>query len=113
MQRIAALLLFWVSANSFAYCSAPSFFGMEPSAPSSIQRPSEPFCLSGQRFTGTNTCSQYELDSYVSEINDYIRQLNTFNNSAREFAAQAVAYANEASRYAKCEAEEVKESLGR
>lgn len=86
---------------------------MEPSAPSSLQRPSEPFCLSGHRFTGTNTCSQFELDIYVSAINDYIRQLNAFNNSSREFATQAIAYANDASRYAKCEADEVKESLGR
>lgn len=75
-------------------------YSMPPDPPRSYNKPSKPYCLSAY----SNTCSQWEIDSYISDVEDYIEDLNDYIQEAQRFANAAINFANEAVDYAKCEA---------
>lgn len=112
LRRMSILLLaFSPITPAWSFCSSPSFYGDEPTPPSSFQKPDAPYCLSGYRYTRSHSCDQWELDQYIDEVNDYINDLNNFVDSATEFANAAIEFQNEAARYAQCEAEEAKSEI--
>lgn len=80
-----------------------------PDAPSTISRPDVPYCLQGYGWSRKHTCSDWELDSYKSEVEEYIDDLNDYISEANSFAEEAIRFANDASDYARCEADEVLE----
>lgn len=94
------------STPVFAFCVQTSLFGSEPSFFRSS--PSVPYCLSAYSYTGSHTCSSWEVDSYLDDVNDYIDALNDFVREAQAFAESAQSFAEDALNYAVCEAEEVK-----
>lgn len=101
---VRALCLFLISGAANAFCLAPSApFDSLPLPPSSLSKPSEPFCLSGYRFAGKHTCSNWELESYFSDVEQYISDLKTFAAEANAYAAEVIDYANESVNYANCE----------
>ena len=98
-----ALFIIFISffifpAHLLAYCSTPT----HPEPPSSYQRPtkpSTPYCVN--TFSNTHTCSQWEIDSYNSDlekyrydIEDYIRKLKNYVSEASSFVNETVSYAN-------------------
>lgn len=111
MMMLASLATFVVifgsAEQSHAYCSDPSFYQTAPVAPSSYSKPDVPFCLSTYSYSGTHTCDDWEVDSYLDEVKDYVRKLQNYADEANDFANTAIRFANEAMDYAKCEAKEV------
>lgn len=104
---VGALALMASAGQAYAYCSEPSFYEMQPTAPRTYTKPSVPFCLSSYSFSRTHTCSQWELDAYKREVADYIEDLNDYLSDAIAFADAATLYVREAESYARCEADEV------
>ena len=110
MKKIAPLSLLTLGLltlniqSVWAFCSSPSFYESEPSAPGSFERPDVPYCME----TYGNGCDQWEIDSYISDVNRYIEKLNNYAQEAEYFANNAIAFANEAIDFANCEAQEVR-----
>ena len=99
MRLIFSYLLFSIifSNSAFAFCSEPN----APDSPSTLFKPSLPYCLRGYSYSGTHDCEDYEIDNYKSKVADYIRELN-------DYISEVQRYHDEAVDYAKCEAEDVK-----
>ena len=112
VNSICVLCLFVVSSNVNAFCSEPSSpFDSLPSPPSSLSKPTEPFCLSGYRFSGKHTCSNWELESYFSDVENYISDLKAFAAAANSYASEVIDYANEAVNYANCEISDLNDRI--
>ncbi len=109
MQRVAFLCAIFLSAPTLAlaFCSEPYARVTLPDAPGSIHRPSEPYCLSGYKFSKKHSCSDWEIRGYESEIEDYLNKLQAYANDAVDAANKAISFANDAKSYAKCESEDV------
>lgn len=93
-----------LGSQASAYCFEPSFSGSAPSAPGSYRKPNEPFCLSGYEITRQHSCSDWEIQAYITEVNEYLRLLRTYYEEAVDFANQAARFSDEALEFAKCEA---------
>ena len=92
---LTSIFVLILATEAFAYCFEPN----APSPPGSWKKPNKPFCLTDYEITGRNTCDQWELDSYISDVNEYIDDL-------RDYARDAQKFANDAVNYAQCEANE-------
>ncbi|MBL4541001.1 MAG: hypothetical protein JKP98_10455 [Rhodobacteraceae bacterium] len=99
------------ASSALAYCTEPLTFSHAPAPPSTYQKPTVPFCLSGYSFTGRHTCDSWEIDRFIAAVNNYIGNLNKYVNDAIDFANDAAEFAEEAARYARCEAEEARSLL--
>ena len=105
-KKISTLIFGFIFTPAvFAYCSEPSIFDRPPTAPSSFQKPSVPYCLSGYKYSGKHTCNKWEVDSYINSINEYIRKLRDYAEESKSYANKARIFANNAIDYANCEAE--------
>ncbi len=91
------------AGSAFAFCSEPSFYQTEPSAPGSYAKPDVPYCMQAYG----EGCDRWEIDSYINEVNDYIRKLKNYAEEAQSFANEAINFSNEAVDYANCEAKDV------
>ncbi|WP_333631824.1 hypothetical protein [Agrobacterium cavarae] len=109
MRRVVLLCAMFFSAPTLAlaFCSQPYGDVTLPDAPGSFHKPSAPYCLSGYKFSGKHTCSDWEISSYKSELEDYLDKLRTFANEAVNAANEAITFANDAKAYAKCESQDV------
>ena len=92
--------------QSHAYCSEPSFYKSAPDAPGSYSKPNVPYCLSTYSYSGTHTCDDWEINSYLDEVRDYVGKLRDYADEANNFANTAIRFANEAVDYANCEAKD-------
>ncbi len=111
MRGLIAFVSFaiFLSATSSAqaFCSEPSMYAAVPDAPSTISKPSAPFCMSGYSYSRTHTCDEWEIRSYLDEIDGYVRKLRAYAEASAEFANQAASFASDALDYAKCEQADV------
>lgn len=112
-QKMFGIIIYTlvISQNAFAWCSEPNIYSTPPNPPSSFSKPSPPYCLTSYKYTGENSCSQYEIDSYIDDVNNYIVDLTSFAEEAQNFARDANDFANKAVEYANCEAEDVKKEI--
>ena len=104
---VCIVLVIFSTSKVWAYCSEPSFYGSEPGAPRSYERPDLPYCWHDR------SCDQWDVDGYINEINDYIDKLRDYTQEAADFANAAIQFQNDAVEYAKCEAEDVKSEAER
>jgi hypothetical protein len=81
-----------------AYCQGP----FAPRAP--YRSLTLPACLAGYERSGTHTCSDWEIDTYINAVNAYVEDLNAY-------VREADAYADAVYNYAKCEADEAQRLL--
>lgn len=78
-------------------CIAPT----PPTAP--FNKP-EPFCMFKYRLArGQPTCSEREINAYISAVKDHEREVQAYAQYVKDFAHQA-------DQYAKCEAKEATEA---
>ncbi len=101
------VLILGPTGQSQAYCSEPSFYQSAPDAPGSYSKPDVPYCLSTYSYSGTHTCDDWQINSYLDEVREYVRKLKNYADEANSFANTAIRFANEAVDYANCEAKEV------
>ena len=111
MKRAIPLLLAVSSpAVANAFCFEPT---MNASPPDFyfFSKPSAPYCLSGYKYSGTHTCEDWEIDSYLSEVDQYLAELNSYVDEYLKFANEAAAKYEEAVEFAQCSAAEATEDL--
>lgn len=99
MCAVAVTLL--AAGPASALCFQPTFFERAPSAPMQpyLSKPRVPYCLSSYAYSGTHSCSKWEIDSYFDDVSDYVDDVKEYNDDVVRFANAAVAFANAASRY--------------
>jgi hypothetical protein len=102
----------WILAGACVAIATPSLaagYCSAPSAPSSFYKPDKPrkpalpYCAN--EYSRTNTCKQYEIDSYNSEIDLYNARLRSYQNDVEEYIGKLKSYLESATKYAKCEVE--------
>lgn len=102
----SAVIIALSSGSAFAFCSQPSpgilFDFPEPY----ISEPTVPFCLSGYKYTGEHTCTEWEVDSYFSELEQYQSDLDSYISDVNDFMRKARRHAEEAEEYADCSMKE-------
>jgi hypothetical protein len=94
-------------ASASAYCSKPTQSIDFPDGPSSLGRPSVPYCLSKYKYSGKHTCEDEELSSYQRDKEEYMAKLNDYVRATHAAAEEAASYAAKVSKYAQCEADEI------
>ncbi|APX12178.1 hypothetical protein [Tateyamaria omphalii] len=93
-----------------AFCFEPK---MHESPPDFyfVSKPSAPYCLSGYRYSGTHTCNDWEIDSYLSDVDRHLAELNAYVDEYLAFANEAAAKYEEAVEFAQCSAQAATEEL--
>jgi hypothetical protein len=87
------------SDHSYAFCSEPTVAAVNVFGVSSFSSPpSPPFCLSGYRYSGKHSCSEWELSSYRSAVEDYVEGYKRYQAEALNVAKRFLDDANEYSR---------------
>ena len=81
---ITSVFLILFSQDVLAYC-------MEPSAPySKPDKPTVPFCVN--EWAGTHTCSDWEIESYYSDIRNYNYEVESYVNDLQNYLYDAEDY---------------------
>ena len=81
------------------YCTeprAPAFYDTKPA------KPYVPSCIN--EYSHTNTCNEYEISAYNSEIDSFNSKLRMYKADADFYISQLNQYIGETKTYANCEA---------
>lgn len=81
---------------SWAYCS-------EPSPPSRYSKPDKPEPPSRPYCAATQSCSEWQVRSYNSELEQYRSDLREYESDVEDYVRKLKAYVDDAVEYAKCE----------
>lgn len=101
LSTVAITLLFIsapANASSGLYCSSPDAPDMHQTKP---VEPIAPYCVN--EIMGTHTCSEWEIESYNSEIARYNDELVYYRSAAQLYASELQDYVEDAVEYAECE----------
>jgi hypothetical protein len=97
---ISICLFTIISEPAYAYCSTPSvpYSFNKPTLP---RKPTTPYCINS--YSGTSTCSKWEIDNYNNEVDTYNRKLKDYENERQKYILQLKEYLADAQEYAICE----------
>lgn len=86
-----------------AYCSEPD----TPTRPylDKPRPPDKPFCYN--EYSNTHTCSDWEIDSYNSEVESFNRKMRQYQSEVEDYIQSLSNYVEEVVSYAKCEANDI------
>lgn len=110
-KAILVLFAFLLSPVANAYCFSPSFYVTPPDEPGTWHKPTPPICMTGYKYSGTHTCSEWEIENYVTDLEDYLRKLSEYKDELNTFADEVVNFLDEAYQYADCETRETLETI--
>lgn len=101
------MILFFVAVSWCISSGSALAFCYQPSAPMSFSKPSKPteprtpFCVN--QFSGTHSCSAWEIDQYNSEVDNYNRRLASYQRDVEDYIDDLQQYVDEAVAFAQCE----------
>ena len=102
MMRIVLVGVAIVATTSSAWCGmycseprAPSFYESKPT------KPDVPYCIN--EYSRTNSCDQFTIDNYNSEVETYNSALRSYRSSVELYVSELNSYLRKAKVYADCE----------
>ena len=96
----SAGLAFGFAPVALAYCS-------EPDPPSRYSKPEKPEPPTRPYCAATQSCSEWQVRSYNSELDQYRSDLREYESDVEDYIRKLKSYVDEAVEYAKCESRDL------